>query len=73
MTPWQLHDLLDIVACALADLPPDVREPVDVALSQLASAYIDRLSEVSYLRQLHLCRDHAYRRLFERLWEASAS
>lgn len=67
MSPRQMHRLLDAVEHALADLPPEVREPVDVVLSRLAGAYMERVAECERLRRLQSPRAH--RRLWQRVKE----
>lgn len=67
MTPRQMHRLLDALEHALADLPPEVREPVDVVLSRLAGAFLERVAECERLRRLQALR--SYRRLWQRVRE----
>lgn len=76
MSPQQMHNLLDTLEHALADLAPDVREPIDQALNRLTAAYIDRVTEVEGLReqlQDALLRQGTREELFRRLWEAQPS
>lgn len=62
MTPTELHRHLDTIAHALADFPPEAREPVDAVLCRIAGVFLtlhaeserrgERLAEGVLVRKL---------------------
>lgn len=70
MTASELHRQLDTLQHALADLPPDVREPLDRAHVKFVGAYLALLEENAYLRSESCPR---CRRLWAGINEASLS